>query len=157
MEWLATIFTSASIPSLIVLVIVILMLFFGVRNGRISFNGKGLKIGQDESTRRLIQSQFEYTNAKIESVISMLPKDLDIYHTKYILARAEDVIQRAIIFNNMTDDEDYVKAKQELVYATVMKRVTNDYFKTDEFKAFCYKFVADLFRDLYRMKRVHTF
>lgn len=152
MDWLGNFF-QANTGSLITIILLIGIVLFAAKKGLFSVDLKGVKIGQDERTRRLIQSQFEYANAKIEGMISRLPSDLDIYHTKYILARVEDVIQRAIIFNNMVDDEYYIRSKQELVYQTIMKRITNDWFKTDEFKAMVYKFVDDLFKELVRMKR----
>lgn len=145
----------AKTPAAVALVIGILgLLFYMVKKGMLSFKGKGVQVGLSESdTRNLIQAQLDYANAKCEGMISKLPKDLDPYRTKYIIARVEDVIERAIIFNNMTEDEPYIRAKQELVYQTVMKRVDNPYFMSDDFRAMVYKFVDDLFRELVRMKR----
>lgn len=147
--------TLAKTPAAIVLVAgIIAIIFYCIRKGLFSFKGKGVQIGLTEAdTRNLIQAQLDYANAKCEGMISKLPKDLDQYRTKYIIARVEDVIERAIIFNNMVDDEPYIRAKQELVYQTIMKRVEAEYFMTDEFKAMVYKFTDDLFRELVRMKR----
>lgn len=140
--------------SLAAIIIIILILLFAAKKGLISFKGKGVTVGLTEAdTRNLIQAQLDYMKAKCEGVISKLPKELDQYRTKYIIARVEDVLEHAIIFNNMTEDEPYVRAKQELVYQTIMKRVDNPYFLTDEFRAFVYKFVDDLFKELVRMKR----
>lgn len=147
--------TLAKTPAAIVLVAgIIAIIFYCIKKGLFSFKGKGVQIGLTEAdTRNLIQAQLDYANAKCEGMISKLPKDLDTYRTKYIIARVEDVIERAIIFNNMVDDEPYIHAKQELVYQTIMKRVEAEYFMTDEFKAMVYKFTDDLFRELVRMKR----
>lgn len=147
--------TLASTPAAIVLVAgIIAIIFYCIKKGLFSFKGKGVQIGLTEAdTRSLIQAQLDYANAKCEGMISKLPKELDQYRTKYIIARVEDVIEKAIIFNNMTEDEPYIRSKQELIYQTVMKRVDNPWFMTDEFKAFVYKFTDDLFRELVRMKR----
>jgi len=147
--------TLAKTPAVVVLVAGLFgLLFYMVKKGMLSFKGKGVTVGLTEAdTRNLIQAQLDYANAKCEGMISKLPKDLDPYRTKYIIARVEDVIEKAIIFNNMTEDEPYIRAKQELIYQTIMKRVDNPYFMTDDFKAMVYKFTDDLFRELVRMKR----
>ena len=115
-----------------------------------------MSIGLSEQhTRDLIQAQFDYANAKCESVEGSLPKSLDKYRTRYVIGKVEDVIQKAIIFNNLTDNESYIKAKQELCYYTVLKHTEDDFFKTPDFKAWIYKFISDLFKDLYRMKKLY--
>lgn len=135
---------------------VFVIVFYMIKKGYFKFNGKGVQIGlSEQQTRDLIQSQFEYAKAKCEGMVSRIPREgLDPYRTKYIVSRVEDVIQRAIIFNNLTDNEEYIRGKQELVYQTVMARVDRDYFKTPEFKALMYKFTEELFKELYRMKRI---
>lgn len=147
--------TLAKTPAAVALVVGLFgLLFYMVKKGMLSFKGKGVTVGLTEAdTRNLIQAQLDYMKAKCEGAISKLPKELDQYRTKYIIARVEDVLEHAIIFNNMTEDEPYIRAKQELVYQTIMKRVDNPYFLTDEFRAFVYKFVDDLFKELVRMKR----
>lgn len=147
--------TLAKTPAAVVLIAGIFgLLFYMVKKGMLSFKGKGVTVGLTEAdTRNLIQAQLDYANAKCEGIISKLPKELDQYRTKYIIARVEDVIEKAIIFNNMTEDEPYIRAKQELIYQTIMKRVDNPYFMTEDFRAMVYKFTDDLFKELVRMKR----
>lgn len=141
---------------LIFLTGVFIIILYCIKKGYFKFNGKGVSIGLSEQhTRDLIQAQFDYANAKCESVEGSLPKNLDKYRTRYVIGKVEDVIQKAIIFNNLTDNESYIKAKQELCYYTVMKHTEDEYFKTPEFKAWLSKFIADLFKDLYRMKKLY--
>jgi len=147
--------TLAKTPAAIVLVVGIFgLLFYMVKKGMLSFKGKGVQVGLSESdTRNLIQAQLDYMKAKCEGIIPKLPKDLDPYRSKYVIARVEDVLEHAIIFNNLSEDEFYIRAKQELVYQNIMKRVDNPFFMTDDFKALVYKFVDDLFRELVHMKK----
>jgi len=147
--------TLVKTPAAIVLVVGLFgLLFYMVKKGMLSFKGKGVQVGLSESdTRNLIQAQIDYMKAKCEGMIIKLPKDLDPYRTKYVIARVEDVLEHAIIFNNLSEDEFYIRAKQELVYQNIMKRVDNPFFMTDDFKAFVYKFIDDLFRELVHMKR----
>lgn len=153
MEFLSS-FASMNVFTMIVVLSVIAVAILAIKKGWFKFKGKGVQIGLSElDTRNLILSQIEYMKAKCEGTITKLPKDLDQYRTKYVIARIEDILEHAIIFNNISDDEYYIRAKQELVYQNVMKRVENQYFMTDEFKDFVYKFVDELFRELVRMKR----
>lgn len=153
MEFLSS-FASMNVFTMIVVLSVIAVAILAIKKGWFKFKGKGVQIGLSESdTRNLIQSQIDYMKAKTEGMISKLPKDLDIYRTKYVIARVEDVLEHAIIFNNISDDEYYIRAKQELVYQNIMKRVENQWFMTDEFKDLVYKFVEDLIKELIRMKR----
>ena len=147
--------TLAKTPAAVVLTAgIIAIVFYCIKKGLFSFKGKGVQIGLSESdTRNLIQAQIDYMKAKCEGMIPKLPKDLDPYRTKYVIARVEDVLEHAIIFNNLSEDEFYIRAKQELVYQNIMKRVDNPFFMTDDFKALVYKFVDDLFRELVSMKR----
>lgn len=147
--------TLSKTPAAVVLVAgIIAIVFYCIKKGLFSFKGKGVQIGLSESdTRNLIQAQLDYMKAKCEGMITKLPKDLDPYRTKYVVARVEDVLEHAIIFNNLSEDEFYIRAKQELVYQNIMKRVDNPFFMTDDFKDLVYKFVDELFRELVRMKR----
>lgn len=141
---------------LLLLAGIILVALYSIKHGYFKFSGKGVTIGlSEQQTRDLIQAQFDYANAKCESVEGSLPKHLDKYRTRYIIGKVEDVIQKAIIFNNLTDNESYIKAKQELCYYTVMKHIEDDYFKSPDFKAWLNKFISDLFKDLYRMKKLY--
>lgn len=154
MESLVTILTSANAPFILgFLTIVLIFIFIAIKNKWFSFKGKGITIGVAEQTRQLIQNQFEYTKSVMDASISYLPKHLDEYRAKYVIARAEDIIQRAIIFNNMSKDESYIKAKQALVYQAVIKRTEDDYFKTPEFKEYCDNLVKDLIYTLVDMKK----
>ena len=155
MESLVTILTSANAPFILgFLAIVIIAIVIAAKNKWLFFKGHGLQVGVDssEKTRALIQSQFEYANAVMDGSIADLPKDLDIYRAKYVIARAEDIIQNAIIFNNMTKDPSYVRAKQSLVYQAVRKRTDHEFFKTPEFKEYCDNLVEKLIFDLVDMK-----
>ena len=132
-------------------------IIYCIKKGYFKFRGKGVSIGLSEQhTRDLIQSQFDYANAKCESVEGGLPDKFDKYKIRYVVGKVEDVIQKAIIFNNLTDNETYIRAKQELCYYTVLKHTEDAYFKSQEFKDWLFKFIEDLFKDLYKMKKLYN-
>lgn len=134
------------------ILLIIIIGIIAIKKGYISFNGKMLRIGEDEKTRNLIQNQFEYAQSVMEGCISDLPPGLDVYRSKYIISKALDVIQKAIVFNNMSKEPYYVKAKQALVYQAVRKRADNVFFRSPEFKKYCDDIVERLIYDLVDMK-----
>ena len=132
--------------------IVILIAVVLLKKNLLIINTKNFKIGAGEQTRHLLQSQIELVNARFAEAEANLPDHLDGYRTKFVICRAIDVLERACVFNNMTSDELYITAKCSAVYATVLQLTDDTYFRTSEFRDFCYKLVADLIRDLVRMK-----
>lgn len=124
--------------------------------GIISFNGKGIKIG-DSKDRIMIRNQWEYANSTCEAQFTKIrPYCKSDEEAKYLIARVEDVFQAAIIYNCMEDKENYIRAKQMLVLQAIQKRSAAEHFYTDGFKDCCNKFTESLIRDLVRMKRLHN-
>lgn len=156
MEWLGN-FASMNVFTMVILIIAIVVLFVFIKKGWLSFSkSNGLSIGQDTKTRVLIQAQMEYANAKCEGLFAVYRDRVEEYKLKYIIARIEDIFEKSIVFNNLSDDEFYIRAKQELVYQCILKRSTCDWVLQETFKADIYKFVADVFKELYRMKRTQA-
>lgn len=139
-----------AIIALVVAVIILSAIL--IKKGYLTISTKSIKIGASESTRHLLQSQIELVNARFAEAEANLPSHLDGYRTKFVICRAIDVLERAVIFNNMSTDEVYITAKCSSVYATVLQLTDDEYFRTPEFRDFCYRLVADLIRDLVRMK-----
>ncbi len=142
--------------SLATVILIILILLIAVKMGIISFNGKGIKIG-DSKDRIMIRNQWEYANSTCEAQFTKIrPYCKSDEEAKYLIARVEDVFQSAIIYNYMTEAEDYVRAKQALVLQAIQKRSSAEHFYTDDFKVCCNRFTESLIRDLVRMKRLYA-
>ena len=158
MEHIAYIITSLNSNkyALILIVGVLAFAWYMVKKGYVSFKGHGLSVGTEAETRSLIRDMIEYADAACEAQFSKIAPYCDNeYHAKYLVARVEDIFQKSIIYNYITKDESYVKAKQSLVLNAILKRTTNEHFQGPEFKACCNRFVEDLIKDLYRMKITH--
>lgn len=155
MEWLSS-FASMNVFTMVVILVAIGVAVLAIKKGWFSFKEGKLNIGQDTKTRVLIQSQMEYANAKCEGLFAVYRDKVEEYKLKYIIARVEDIFEKSIVFNNLTDDEFYIRAKQELVYQCILKRSTCDWVLQEAFKADIYKFVSDVFKELYRMKRTQS-
>lgn len=155
MEHISSIITSLNSNkyALILIVGVLVFAWYMVKKGYVSFAGKGLKIGTEAETRALIRDMIEYAESACDAQYSKMRPYCDSdYHTKYLIACAKDVFQKAIIYNYITSNESYVKAKQALVLNAIQKRTTNNHFFGPEFKSCCNRFVEDIVKDLYRMK-----
>lgn len=146
----------AKTPAAVALVVGLFgLLFYMVKKGMLSFKGKGVTVG-DSKDRLLIRNQWEYANSACEAQFAKIVEYCKSpEEAKYLIARVEDVFQSAIIYNYMTEDEAYLRAKQALVLQTIQKRTTNEHFFSDEFKACCNRFTETLIKDLVRMKRIY--
>ena len=151
MEALNTL-ASNGIYSLLAVVFVFVALVILVRKGAISYNGKGLQVGKiKEEERTVIRNQLEYCHTMFEGFVSRLLQahpSFSAVTAKYISGRCEDVMQTAIVLNHMTTSKAYIQIKQDLIYNTVIKRSTDNYFLTDEFKQECYDFVESMIKQL---------
>lgn len=141
--------------SLGLMVVVLIGLWIAVKKGYIVFKGHGLQIGQDQETRSLIRNMWEYTDSCCEAqFVKVRPYCKSDEQCKYVIAKVQDVFQKAIVYNCIEAKENYVKAKQALVLNTIQKRLDNEHFFSDEFRACCNRFVENVIRDLVRMKKV---
>ena len=97
---------------------------------------------------------MDYVETACNGMATKLPAELKLepYRTKYIICKVIDAFQSMILYNHITTDEKYIKAKQEIVYYTVLKRTENPWFQTPEFKEFCDKFVEDTIKQLVYFK-----
>lgn len=149
-----TVLAGNGIWSLGTILVIIVILLLAVKKGWIGFKGHGLTVG-DGGERVLIRNQWEYVKAACEGQFKRIrPYCKSDEHAKYVIARVEDVFQDMCVHNFITDEECYVRAKKNLVLMTIQKRVDNDHFFSPDFRACCDKFVEDLIKDLYHMKRV---
>ena len=148
---------SNGLWSLATIVLIVVILLFAVKKGWLGANIKGVRIGQDEATRNLIRNAWEYSDCACDAQFTKIrPYCKSDEEAKYIIARVQDVMQKAIVYNHMTESESYVRAKQALVLNTIQKRLSNEHFFTPEFKSCCDRFVENLIKDLCRMKRIDS-
>lgn len=158
MEHIAEIITSLNSNkyALLSVILIILFIWYLIKKGLLSVKSHGVSIGTEAETRALIRDMIEYAESACDAQYSKMRPYCDSdYHAKYLIACAKDVFQKAIIYNYITSNESYVKAKQALVLNAIQKRTTNNHFFGPEFKSCCNRFVEDIIRDLYRMKITH--
>ena len=154
MNFISSFAGKDGLPVLITVVAIILILMFAVKKGWVSFSGHGLEVGE-KVPRELIRNQWEYALTACEAQFAKIrPHCKSDLEAKYLIAKVNDILQAAIVYNFMSENESYVKAKQSLVLNNIQKLADDPYFFSDDFKACCNRFVENLIKDLVRMKRV---
>lgn len=126
----------AVLVTLLTLVIVAAVL---AKVGIFQFKGKGVTIGGDEDERAIIRQQTEWTQLFIQS-LQQLPifEGNDTYHTLYVLEKVFDEVLNWIVFNHISDGENYISIKQEKIWNLIQTLVTDKKFTSLEFKQTVY-------------------
>lgn len=140
--------------SLVTVIVIFGIVCLMIKKGILSFRGHGLQIGEQVS-RDLIRNQWEYSASACEAQFSKIrPYCESDSEAKYLIAKVNDIFQAAIIYNFMSENESYLKAKQALVLNAIRKRSTNSHFHSAEFEACCNRFVEETIKALVRMKKI---
>lgn len=127
--------SNNAIAVLITLLILVIVAAVLAKVGIFQFKGKGVTIGGDEDERAIIRQQTEWTQLFIQSM-QQLPifEGSDTYHTLYILEKAFDEVLSWIVFNHISDSENYISIKQEKLWNLIQTLVTDKKFTSTEFK-----------------------
>lgn len=161
MDWLpALVEKISSFYGIIILLIIMVVSYILLRTGKLQIKTKSMRLGKadiEENERKIMRQQMSFLHISAESIVSRLPSDLDVWRTKYIIAKVCDVLEEAILYNHIErGDEKYISIKQKLAYNAVLKRSESDYFKTQEFHDLCDKFVRDMLNEFVNIREVYS-
>ena len=161
MDWLPTLVEKfSSLYGVIILLIIMVVSYILLRTGKLQIKTKSMRLGKadiEENERKIMRQQMSFLHISAESIVSRLPSDLDVWRTKYIIAKVCDVLEEAILYNHIErGDEKYISIKQKLAYNAVLKRSESDYFKTQEFHDLCDKFVRDMLNEFVNIREVYS-
>lgn len=161
MDWLpALVEKISSFYGVIILLIIMIVSYILLRTGKLQIKTKSMRLGKadiEENERKIMRQQMSFLHISAEGIISRLPSNLDIWRTKYIIAKVCDVLEEAILYNHIErGDEKYISIKQKLAYNAVVKRSEDDYFKTQEFHDLCDKFVRDMLNEFVNIREVYS-
>lgn len=147
----------AKTPAAIALVVGLIgLLFYMVRNGILSFKGHGVSLGTADSEAKIRNMQQLYAKALFEGTISDLPKECEYYHKRFVISQCLDEVERMIRENHITDDDTYVETEYQIIYAIVLKYTTIDYFRKQEFKDYLYDLVSKLVKQLAKIRKQYS-
>ena len=161
MDWLpALIEKISSFYGVIILLIIMVVSYILLRTGKLQIKTKSMRLGKadiEENERKIMRQQMSFLHISAEGIASRLPSNLDVWRTKYIIAKVCDVLEEAILYNHIErGDEKYISIKQKLAYNAVIKRSEDDYFKTQEFHDLCDKFVRDMLNEFVNIREVYS-
>lgn len=154
-ESISSVLTSGNaVAVLLTLIVLIIILAVLAKKGIFQFNGKGVTIGDNEDERAVIRQQTEWSQLFIQSM-RQLPifEGSDTYHTMYILEKAFDEVLNWIVFNHISDSENYISIKQEKVWNLIQTLVSDKKFTTEEFKQVIYDNTEILIKRLVHIRK----
>ena len=119
-----------------------LVILFAVlaKKGLISFNSKGLKVGNNGTERTIIRNQIMFVKTEISDFYNRIPdfEGRDEWRLKYIMEKCLDVIVDAISLNHLTLEPVYLDLKCRAVWDEVLKNSDDPHILTDDFKKVVY-------------------
>ena len=141
MEWLASILNNPnSWKSFIFFFITLITLIVLIKKGIISFKGKGLTVGNNETERTIIRNQIMFVNTEISDFYNKIPffDGRDEWRLKFIMEKCLDVFVDAISLNHITLEPMYVELKCRAVWDEVLQNADNPNILSDDFKKTIY-------------------
>lgn len=154
-ESISNVLTSGNAAAvLLTLIMLVIVLAILAKKGIFQFNGKGVTIGDNEDERAVIRQQTEWSQLFVQSM-RQLPifEGSDTYHTLYILEKAFDEVLSWIVFNHISDSENYISIKQEKIWNLIQTLVIDKKFTTEEFKQIIYDNTETLIKRLVHIRK----
>lgn len=137
MDWLANILNNEnSWKSFIFFFITLITIIVLVKKGIISFKGKGLTVGNNETERTIIRNQIMFCKTEISDFYNKIPNfdGRNNWRLMYIMEKCLDVFIDAISLNHITLEPVYVELKCRSVWNEVLQNADNPNILTDDFK-----------------------
>ena len=120
--------------------VLIICIIIMIKKGIISFKGKGLTVGNNETERTIIRNQIMFVNTEISDFYSKIPffDGRDEWRLKFIMEKCLDVFVDAISLNHITLEPMYVELKCRAVWNEVLQNSDNPNILSDDFKKTIY-------------------
>ena len=141
MEWLVDLINSSNaIPIIIIAILLIVIIAILAKKGIVSFKGKGLTVGNNETERTIIRNQIMFVNTEISDFYNKIPlfDGRDEWRLKFIMEKCLDVFVDAISLNHITLEPMYVELKCRAVWDEVLQNSDNPNILSDDFKKTIY-------------------
>ena len=105
MDWLpALVEKVSSLYGVVILLIVMIVGYILLRTGKLQIKTKSVQLGKadiEENERKIMRQQMSFLHVSAEGMCSQLPSDLDMWRTKYVIAKVCDVLEEAILYNHI--------------------------------------------------------
>lgn len=166
MEHITTILTNptfwSNTPMFILLVIIFAIL---LKVLKVRVNTSHVQIGGETKEafyeRKIVQEQSEYARAFLFGLVGeikgLCPNHellFDGWMLKCILEEVYDEFVDMIHHNHIRDGEAYISVKQAKICAIVYSNPVRDPFRTSEFKERMDRWIAEIIKELMRIRKV---
>ena len=141
MEWLVDLINSSNaIPIIIIAILLIVIIAILAKKGIVSFKGKGLTVGNNETERTIIRNQIMFVNTEISDFYNKIPlfDGRDEWRLKFIMEKCLDVFVDAISLNHITLEPMYIELKCRAVWDEVLQNSDNPNILSDDLKKTIY-------------------
>ena len=129
-----------------------------IKKGTISFKGKGLTVGNNETERTIIRNQIMFVNTEISDFYSKIPffDGRDEWRLKFIMEKCLDVFVDAISLNHITLEPMYVELKCRAVWDEVLQNSDNPNILSDDFKKIIYEETKKIIEKLISIREYYN-
>lgn len=121
MEWLTTILVNGDLYKIggFVLLVAVLIYVF-IKKGILKMKVGGVSLGNADIERKIMRLQNEYLNAVIKGYYMNIVKEhgedfIDKMRFAYVSNIVKDFMQEIIMYNHISDDDEYIRMKQLLL------------------------------------------
>lgn len=152
---ISDVLTSGNAPSvLLTILLLIIIIAILAKLGIFRLNVKGVNIGGDEDERAIIRQQTEWSQLFILGLQKHpIFKGYNEYHTLWVLEKMFDEVLNWIVFNHISDSENYISIKQEKIWNLIQTLVTEDKFTSQEFQDIVYENTEKLVKRLVYIRK----
>lgn len=160
-EAIQNILTSDNFWKTIVGIGVLVILFaILVKKGLISFNGKGLKVGNSDSMeieRNIIRSQMQYVKSAISDFYDDIPnfEGRDEWRLRFICEKIVSIFMDIISLNHISREKIYTEMKQASVWEVIINNTSSDIMTSDDFKSIVYTKTAEILDKLVSIREYY--
>lgn len=159
MDWLANILNNEnSVKSFIFFFITLITLIILVKKGVISFKGKGLTVGNNETERTIIRNQIIFCKTAVSDFYNKVPyfEGRDEWRLRFIMEKCLDVLIDAVSLNHLTLEPVYLSLKCRLVWDEIVQNTENHAILTEDFKKVVYDEVRVIIEKLIEIREYYN-
>ena len=151
---------------IIVLMLLIVILFIGVKLNVIDIDTKHVRLGLNDSDneRRIVREQLDWVACYLDGlegkIRQMIPEDGQMlyggYFTKYILNLVYKEVSKWVSFNHIEDTEAYISTKAMKIQSLVYAQHVQPQFMTTEFKERMSRWVSEVIKELIKIRKLYS-
>lgn len=161
-EALGNILTSSNvIPIGVFIIAIIVTLSILAKLGIVSFNGKGVSVGNGDKERTIIRHQIDYVESTCADFYTRVEKksSFEEWRARFILERVYDVLVRIISYNHIQVEDTYIELRQTEIWKTLLDYIKpgdDPYYTSREFKDIVYGEVRNIITKLVHIREFYS-